>query len=62
MCYIKEKYRICYKEIEVAMLYVYKNHKVCYSAFNHDEYKSELKALGLDKDIEDKSLLSIYLE
>ena len=41
MCYIKESYRIYYKEIDVAILYVYKNHKIHYSAFNRDEYKSE---------------------
>ena len=59
MCYIKESYRIYYKEIDVTILYVYKNHKIHYSAFNRDEYKSELKSLGLDKDIDDKKHESI---
>ena len=59
MCYIKESHRIYYKEIDVAILYVYKNHKIHYSAFNRDEYKSELKSLGLDKDIDDKKHESI---
>ena len=59
MCYLKEQYEIYYKEKQVATLYVYTNHKISYCSFDRDEFKSELKALGLDKSTEDKNHKSI---
>ena len=62
MCYIKDEYRISYKGENIGTYYVYTNKHTCFNAFesNIKPFKSELKKLGLDKEIEADKHIEIF--
>ena len=50
---VKEEYKVFYKGERIGMYYVFTNRRVEYDAYSvPEEYKKELKALGLDRNVE----------